>query len=231
VFRWPPVRRSRRRHGGRAQQCGHGGCRGTEPVVAANVPFTTVVPYIIEPKKHPPLGGRTTALPCVTALIATGRCRCARVGVRAEKNQRGCVVNHWALDMTVRTASYVDLLPGGETRQAGRARSSSVLTRAPAWPIPPAAGGRERGATPTRRPPPPLFSSATLADQNALSVRSLSPHPLCQVPDGAHLVSANGSGPVYTASDVNVIRHQYEHKSAKKHVMWRRLSSRHARTH
>jgi len=28
-----------------------------------------------------------------------------------------------------------------------------------------------------------------------------------------------------------VIRHQYEHKSAKKHVMWRRLSSRHARTH
>jgi len=39
------------------------------------------------------------------------------------------------------------------------------------------------------------------------------------------------SGPVYTASDVNVIWHQYEHKSAKKHVMWRCLSSRHARTH
>jgi len=38
-------------------------------------------------------------------------------------------------------------------------------------------------------------------------------------------------GPVYTASDVNVIRRQYEHKSAEKHVMWRRLSSRHARTH
>jgi len=39
------------------------------------------------------------------------------------------------------------------------------------------------------------------------------------------------SGPVYTERDVNVLRHQYEHKSAKKHVMWRRLSSRHARTH
>jgi len=38
-------------------------------------------------------------------------------------------------------------------------------------------------------------------------------------------------GPVYTASDVNVIRLQYEHKSAEKHVMWRRLSSRHARAH
>jgi len=39
------------------------------------------------------------------------------------------------------------------------------------------------------------------------------------------------SGPVYTASDVNVIRHQYKHKSAKRHVIWRCLSSPHARTH
>jgi len=173
--------RSRRRRGGRARWCGHGGCGSTVGESRWSPPLCrppSTCYLILRKRTHPPLGGRTTALPCVTALAATGCCRCARVkrargeqpaGLRRQPLGPGhdcqdrVVVSYDTLDERAlpclprfSAGEQVNMMlmmltcsPAENRGRQGRARSSSVLTQAPARPAPPRlAGGRERAATP-----------------------------------------------------------------------------------